>query len=98
MEVMDAQQFERLTDFVLDIKKTQEEMREILIRNTVVLDEHIRRTIASEDRLDLLETSMVPLNDHVKTVTFVIKFAAGVVTACGTIAGIFEVIRNLHSI
>jgi hypothetical protein len=94
---MDDKQYDRLITFILDMKKEQEEIKGILIKNTVVLDEHIRRTEASEARLEVIEVAMEPLNDHVKAMGLIGKICVGTFAALGTAAGVFEVIRNFLS-
>jgi tRNA splicing ligase len=95
---MDDKQFDRLINFVMDIKKDQDEIKEIVIKNTVVLDEHIRRTELAESRLEIIEQELEPIRDHVKGVALVLKISAGLVATAGTLAGLVEVIRNLQSV
>lgn len=94
---MDENQYGRLYNTVENIRKEQGEIKEIVIKNTASLDEHIRRTTVAEKRLELIEADLEPVKDHVKAVGLIVKLAAGALGVVGTIAGIVEVIRNLQS-
>lgn len=95
---MDDKQYDRLLEFLIDVKRDQDEIKSIVIHNTVVLNEHMRRTEASEKRLEVVETALEPVTYHVKTMATMVKVGIGILGAAGTVAAIVEVIRNLHSI
>lgn len=99
---MDSQNNDLLIELILDIKKDvtdlktmQIEDHEISIKNSVILDEHARRSTASERRLDLQEEKfdefvkkMQPIEDHVKSVKSVTKFMNVALKVLGTIVTI----------
>lgn len=85
---------------LIDIKKDQESIREQTIRNTVVLEEHMRRTEIGEARMNVQEEKleafmekMVPIEDHAKLVNAIVKIALGLITAAAAIAAIIHALR-----
>ncbi len=94
---MDESQYQRLLDFVLGIKEDQDAIKEIAIRNTVILEEHMRRTEMSEKRLEVIESELEPVKDHVKAMGVIVKILAGVIGVAASLTAIVEVIRNLQS-
>jgi hypothetical protein len=93
--MMDDKQFDRIADFVLDIKKEVDEVKQICMRNTVVLEEHARRSTASEGRLHLLEQKFEPIEMSSKVREHALAWAVGVLGALGTLFGIIDVIHNI---
>ena len=111
MEKIDSQ---LLADLILDVKKDVSEIKKDLadtkdmsFANSIVLDEHMRRSEAAEARLDVQEEkldkfieSMEPVKEHVKTVhlltTLVGKAArilAFLASIAGTILGLLKFLR-----
>lgn len=93
---------DRLFHMILDMKKDQAEIKEATIKNTATLEEHVRRTEASEARLEIQEEKldrfidrMEPFEDHVKFVNMSLKVLVGVITLTGIIVGIVAAIRAL---
>ena len=85
-----------LLELVLDLKKDISIVRtditslqEETAKNTVILDDHARRSTASEARLDKLEKRDQMLNGF-------FKISAGLLSAAGSIVAILEIIRRLH--
>lgn len=87
------------------LMKMMLEMKEIGIRNTVVLEEHARRSTASEARLALQEEKMEklqehfdkrmePIEDHIKFYARLFKGAASLLALAGVVATIVEVVRQ----
>lgn len=85
---MDRSDFNLLLDLVLDIKETQDKNTVTLEQNTTVLDEHARRSTASEARIARLERREQMINGFLKISGMI---AAGVSTAYG----LFEIIQRL---
>lgn len=91
--------FEQLFEMVLEI-------RDKTIQNTTILEEHARRSVASEDRLEVQETKLdsfmehikeelEPIKDHVKKVHWGIKVVIGLGLAGTTILGLIEGLRKI---
>jgi hypothetical protein len=85
-----------LLELVLDLKKDigavrtdVSNIKEDTTKNTVVLDDHARRSTASEKRLDKLEKRDQMLNGF-------FKISLGILGAIGSIIGIIELIQRLH--
>ncbi len=89
---MEKTDFALLLDLVLDLKEEQSEMKEMIVkqgviqeRNTYVLEEHERRSTASENRLELLEQRDLMINGF-------LKISAGLAGVIGTVWGVIEII------
>lgn len=101
---MDDQKFSILYDLLIDLKRNQEEMNDVTIENSVVLDEHIRRTLASEKRLAHVEDQIIPairdemspIKDHIRLVNSLIKIGLGLIGVSATLLGIATAIRSLQ--
>lgn len=61
------EKIESLDEKMDDMKITHE-------RNTVILDEHIRRTEIAEQNIDSLRADLKPIQTHVTQISFVFKF------------------------
>jgi hypothetical protein len=59
----------RIEDKLDRLDERMDKMNETLIKNTVVLDEHQRRSIASENRLEVVEKQATFVNNMIKIVT-----------------------------
>lgn len=91
--------FDKLFEMVLEI-------RDQTVKNSTVLEEHARRSAASEERLEVqehklekfmehVEQRLEPINDHIKQVSWFSKLIIGAGVATGTILGIIEAIQKL---
>lgn len=92
---MSQPDFERLFDFLLDIKKEQSEIKEQTIKNTLilehntsVLEEHERRSTASETRIEKLE-------DQSQMFYGFLKISGTILGIIGTIVGIIYAIHQI---
>lgn len=77
-----------LLELVLDLKKEQSLIKDMTVENKVTLEEHARRSSASEDRLDRLEKRDQMLNGFVKISLALLGLAA-------TVIGIMAAINQL---
>lgn len=98
-----------LAELILDVKKDVSEMRKDIseIRsvtkdNSSVLIEHMRRTEASEARLDVQEEkfedfarSMDPVKEHVKTLHLLTDIGMKVLKVLGVLVSVFEAVKGL---
>lgn len=74
-----------------DIKYLREKIDEIVVtlaKNTVILDEHVRRTNLLEAKVDTLEADLYTRTGMVKTV-------AAIGAAIGTVVGILAALKHL---
>jgi len=81
---VNKENWDKLEESITEIKMT-------LVRNTVTLEEHMRRTAAAEKNIEIaqeritvvqekLEHDMEPIRDHVKTVNLIMRLI-GIVTS-----------------
>jgi hypothetical protein len=78
-----------LLELVLDLKKDIGIIKEETLANTVILDEHIKRTELAEKRIEVLESRDQMMNGF-------IKISAGLLGIVASLATIIEVIRLFH--
>lgn len=104
---MDQQSSDILVSLVLDIKKDVADIKEKTAANTVTLDDHSRRSTASEGRLNVQEEKlekfiekMEPIQDHVKAVENIAKFSVSAIkilaVVVSVIATVMGIIHHLH--
>jgi hypothetical protein len=101
---MDKPEFQLLADLILDVKKDVSIIKSDVAANTITLNEHARRSEASENRLDVQEEKleqfikeMKPVQEHVQTVSALtkvigkaLKFLALIVSIVSTVLGILK--------
>lgn len=78
------QDLNRIFDKIEKIDDKLETMDKSLLRNTITLEEHVRRT-------NLLENEVRPLKKHVVIVESIFK----IIGFCATLAGIAKVLYEL---
>jgi hypothetical protein len=90
---MDTPENNLIINLILDIKKdvselktSQVETKEIAVKNTIVLEEHMRRTNIAEENIELIRQEMKPIKEHVQSVTAVTHFMAGLLKVLGVLA------------
>lgn len=88
--------FDRLFDLILDLKKDQDIIKEQTIKNTSILDEHMRRTEASEARLLVQEERLKKLETRSSVMDLIWKIGIAIASLVGTILGIIVAIRELQ--
>ncbi len=76
-----------LLELVLDLKKDLSDIKSKTDKNTIILEEHARRSTASEERLERLEKKDIMLTGFV-------KIAAVVLGVVASVAGIIQVIHH----
>lgn len=77
-----------LLELVLDLKKDQNEIKQMTVENKVTLEDHARRSKASEERLDRLEQRDWMINGF-------FKISLALLGIVGTVVGIVVAIRAL---
>jgi hypothetical protein len=78
-----------LLELVLDLKKDIGLIKDETSKNTITLDEHMRRTELAELRIKKLEERDQMMNGFV-------KISAGILGVVASLATIIEVIRLFH--
>lgn len=56
-----------------------------LIKQSGLLEEHMRRSLANEENVDILRQQLKPIEEHVSKVNFLFKVMAWAIGAFGTI-------------
>lgn len=74
-----------------EIARTQAEQALVLAKQSAVLEEHIRRTVAAEARLAVLEKDIKPLHEHVAAMGAMAKVLVLVSAAVGALVGVLKV-------
>lgn len=69
--------FDKIEDKIDTISGDITEIKVIMARNTASLEEHMRRSLANEEAIDLLKEEFKPVRDHVKTIEGATAFAMG---------------------
>lgn len=111
---MDKPEVQLLADLILDvkkdvwdIKKDLSDTKQMSYSNSIVLDEHMRRSEAAEARLDVQEEKldkfidqMEPVREHVKTVGIITKILAKIIkwisiiaSMVGAVLGVIRLLR-----
>jgi len=78
-------------------KSREEQVRqnETLLRNTITVEEHHRRSLALEKQIARVETEIEPIKAHVQQLTGVGKFFRMVGYVAGAIAGTIGLVKLL---
>lgn len=84
---MSSPEIALLLELVLDLKKDQGEIKQMTVENKVILEDHARRSSASEARLDRLEK-------RDQMLTGFVKISLGLLSLAATAAGLFEIIKH----
>lgn len=111
---MDKPEVQLLADLILDVKKDVSELKrdmsdtkDMAQANSISLNEHMRRSEASENRLDLQEDKldhfikeMEPVKEHVKAVSLLtsligkcLKVFTVLLSLVGAVLGILKLLR-----
>lgn len=86
---------DRVAEDIVDIKVT-------MARNTQSLEEHMRRSLANEEAIDILKQEVKPIEEHVvyvnravRHVVSFIKTTASIATVVGTVIAILSFLHSL---
>jgi hypothetical protein len=93
---MEDSKYERLLDLILEIKDDVSELRVEAASNTVVLEEHAKRSTASENRHELLELRMEALEIKEHRLNGFWKISLGILGVVGTLSAITAAIHSLR--
>jgi hypothetical protein len=67
----------------------------IQAKNTVILEEHQRRSLANEKSVELIREEMKPVRTHVDRVEFIFKIIGFLTTAVGLVTGSLKLFNVL---
>ena len=84
---------QRLEKQVRDIQIEQIRQGEMHIRNTLNVEEHVRRSNALEESVDILRAEIIPIKKHVNIVEFSIKVLMWLIGSSGLILFIKNIIN-----
>lgn len=84
---------ERILNKLDEMDKRIDNIDVTLVKQELNLQEHMRRSLANEEAVNLLKEQLEPVKDHVKSVNSILKFAGGV----AILLAAFESIKNLFS-
>lgn len=89
--------------FEKKLDKVQEDIgaiKIIMARNTVSLEEHMKRTALAEQNIQLIQNEMEPIKDHVKFVNKFMKVMSAIFVGLVALKelGVFQIIRDLLTI
>jgi hypothetical protein len=94
----------KLLNAILEMQKDVSDIKSETTKNTVTLEEHSRRSTASEKRADLQEKkldqfikNMEPVEDHIKFMHKLGKLIVVTLGAGASLAGIIALVRNILS-
>lgn len=84
---------QRILDKLDKIEERLDNVDVTLAKQHVTLEEHMRRSLANEEAVQILKEQMEPIKDHVKAVNTVLKLAGGIAIVLAAL----ESIKNLFS-
>jgi len=87
-----------LQDLKNDVKSLDSKfdgMHEVLIRNSVILTEHERRSTASEQRLTVVEDKLINSSKHFERVKGFFLISGAILAALASLSGIVKLIMML---
>ena len=73
----------QIVDKIDDLKDVVHSIDVKVEKNTISLDEHMKRTSLAEERLDVFEERVLPALDAYKIMLFLMKCALPIITAIG---------------
>jgi hypothetical protein len=88
-----------LQDLKNDVKSLDskfDSMHEVLIRNSVILTEHERRSTASEQRLTVVEDKLITSAKHFERVKGFFLISGAILAALGSIGGLIRLVMLLR--
>lgn len=86
---MDDERNKRIEEKIDAVVDKLHEIDKTLVRNTVSLEDHMRRTAANEENLRLLREEIKPLSTHVRTINWIAKVVTFIVTVITLIKFVF---------
>lgn len=84
---------QRILDKLDEMDKRLDEINVTLVKQEGNLQEHMRRSEANEKAVELLQSQLEPVKDHVKSVNAILRFAGGI----AILLAAFESIKNIFN-
>ncbi len=91
---MAAPEIALLLELVLDLKKDISSLKEDSTKNTVSLEEHMRRTELAEDLLALVQERIAKLEKRDQMLNGFAKISLTLLGAAGALLAVIEAIRH----
>ncbi len=91
---MDMEQFEVLNNKLDKLDSRIDNIDLTLVKQSVLLDEHIRRTGIAETNIDMLRADLKPVEKHVSMIQGALKFIALVGVLSGLVVSAIKVISS----
>jgi hypothetical protein len=85
-------QQEHILNAVTVIKEDITEIKVIQARHDENLKEHMKRSLANEEAVNILKNEFKPVQEHVSNVNFVVKVGSYLAGAIAAVYGIVEII------
>jgi hypothetical protein len=95
MSNIDDKRYDRILDILFDLKEDISEIKEETVKNTVTLEEHQRRSLASEARHELQEKKLDKFASEIRVASLMLKVGLTLLSVTATVIGILAAIRNL---
>lgn len=84
-----------LLELVLDLKKDQTVIKDMTIENKVTLDDHARRSTASEERHKITEARLAMLENRDLMINGFFKISMSLLGLAATVIGILVALKSL---
>jgi hypothetical protein len=70
---MDEKRLDKLDQRIDSLDQKLDDLTIIAVKNTAILEEHQRRSLALERHVEVLEKNLTPVETHVKLVNLLVK-------------------------
>lgn len=83
----------KIFDKVEKMEERIDNIDKTLIEQHVTLQEHMRRSLANEEAVELLSSRIQPIEQHVYRIEGILKFFGGISVLVATTAGLIKILR-----
>lgn len=90
-------QVEKLLEMQEDLKHEIKDINVTLIKQSMILEEHTRRSLANEEAVELLRDHMAPIEKHILLVNTLTKAALAIGGVVGFLASVAKIVEFFHS-
>lgn len=82
----------RILDSQEETQRDVSDMKADLAAQKVILDEHMRRSLANEEAVEIMRAQIKPIEEHILKFNFTFKLVAAVGTTLAVIAAVVKII------